>query len=220
MFVTRLGPAPVAAWAILSSIWDLFESSSEGCGEAAAIRVAFHLGNGNPRMAKVSANKSILLVVIIASMSTSIFFICSENIPSLFTKDTAIQHEIMKALPLMGVGNLTMATGVIAWYLIGAQNRFAFATTLTIIITFVITLPLASLFVYVIGWELDSVVASVVFGYSTVTSVLCSILFTSDWAYHSSIIINEGEDQSNSSNMNNRIELISTGSSVSSCLEV
>jgi len=178
----------VAAWAILGSIWEIFESSTEGCGEAAAIRVAYHLGSSSPHLARISAYKAIIIGVIIASLVTSITFMCGNDLPTWFTTDPYLQKIIADCLPLVGIGNLTMTFGVICWHLIGAQQRFAFATTLTVLITFSVTIPLASISVYVLRLDLQGVVSSVVFGYATAGTVLSCVLFRSKWDTHASRI--------------------------------
>ena len=55
IFCAHLGEAEVAAWAILGELWDLFEAATEGTGEAAAIRIAHHLGKNIVLMFIISA---------------------------------------------------------------------------------------------------------------------------------------------------------------------
>ena len=111
IFAAHLGAAEVAAWAILSTMWDMFESSTEGTGEAVAIRIAHHLGNGRPVMAKISTYKSSLLAMILALLLTSIFFIAGDDIPVWFTKDATLQNLISQTLPLIGIGNISLTLG-------------------------------------------------------------------------------------------------------------
>jgi Na+-driven multidrug efflux pump len=66
LLASHLGPAEAAAWAILGSIWEIFYSVTSGIGDASEIRVAYHLGDNHPSMAKLSACKSLLLGMILA----------------------------------------------------------------------------------------------------------------------------------------------------------
>jgi len=56
VFASCLGPAEVATWAILGSIWDLFYNLSSGFGQAAEVRTSLHLvspGNLDSYMRKL-----------------------------------------------------------------------------------------------------------------------------------------------------------------------
>ena len=43
-FAAFLGPTEVTAWVILGWLWNIFEASSEGVGDDAEVRVAYHCG--------------------------------------------------------------------------------------------------------------------------------------------------------------------------------
>ena len=49
----------MSAWALLGSMWEVLEASTEGIGEAAAIRVAYLLAVGQPEQAKLLSYKVI-----------------------------------------------------------------------------------------------------------------------------------------------------------------
>jgi Na+-driven multidrug efflux pump len=118
-----MGPAEVATWAIVGSVWDIFEASTEGIGDAAEIRSAYHLGKGNPEMARLSSYKSLLLGMIFSFLITSVFFIIGDDIAAWFTKDLTLQLMITELIPLVGIGNITMTFGMICWALVGSQGK-------------------------------------------------------------------------------------------------
>eukprot|EP00978_Attheya_sp_CCMP212_P044549 scaffold314083_cov51-Attheya_sp.AAC.1 len=176
-----MGPAEVATWAIVGSIWDTFEASTEGIGDAAEIRSAYHLGKGNPEMARISSHKSLLLGMIFAFLITSVFFIIGDDIATWFTKDTTLQIMITDLIPLVGIGNITMTFGMICWALVGSQGRYRLATFVSFSSSWCLTMPLASLFTYGLRLDLQGIVAAVIVGYSTTGSILSYILIFSDW---------------------------------------
>ena len=53
-----MGPAEVAAWGILDTIWQGFHEIIDGIADAGEVRCAFLLGSGQPERAKLSACKS------------------------------------------------------------------------------------------------------------------------------------------------------------------
>lgn len=187
-FIAYLGPAEVATWGILGSIWELFEASTEGLGEAAAIRVAYHLGKGNPIMARVSSYKSMLLSTLLATFITSIFFMCGQNLPTWFSSDPTLQHMLNDLIPLVGFGNITMTVGMVCWSLLGAQGRYRLSTLVVMASSWLVTLPLAALFVFGMTLTLKGVVGAIVMGYSTAGTVLTYFILRSDWGRLSKII--------------------------------
>lgn len=187
-FIAYLGPAEVATWGILGSIWELFEASTEGLGEAAAIRVAYHLGKGNPIMARVSSYKSMLLSTLLSVFITSVFFMCGQNLPTWFTSDPTLQHMLNDLIPLVGFGNITMTAGMVCWSLVGAQGRYRLSTLIVMVSSWLVTLPLAALFVFGLTITLKGIVGAVIMGYSTAATALLYVILRSDWARLSKII--------------------------------
>lgn len=188
IFAAELGPAEVATWAILGSIWDTFEASTEGIGDASEVRCAYHLGKGSPEMARRSSYKSILLGIIFSVFVTSVFFIMGDDLPTWFTSDPTLQHMISELIPLVGVGNITMTFGMVCWALVGAQGRYRLATFVAFFSSWCITMPLAAMFVYAFHVDLQGVTSAVVIGYSVSGTILSYILIRSDWERLSKIV--------------------------------
>jgi Na+-driven multidrug efflux pump len=93
IFVAHTGQAQVAAYALLGTLWETFESFTEGIGDAAVIRVALHLGQGDPRSAKISGYRSAILGLVVACLVTSIFWIFGHEIPQLFSTGTSLKDN-------------------------------------------------------------------------------------------------------------------------------
>jgi Na+-driven multidrug efflux pump len=106
LFASHLGPAEVAAWAILGNIWELLSSMTTGLGDAAEIRGAFHLHDNHPTMAQLSAYKSLMLTMCVASVVSIIYFSLWDTIPAWFTSDATLQAMLAELVPFVGVANL------------------------------------------------------------------------------------------------------------------
>ena len=187
-FTAYLGPAEVATWALLGTVWELFEASTEGIGEAAAVRVAYHLGKGHPDMAELSSYKSMLLSFGLSLFVTAGFFLCGYDLPTWFSSDETIQRMLAELIPLVGFGNITMNFGMVAWSLVGAQGRYRLATLVSMISSWFITIPLAAIFVIGLNINLKGLVGAVIAGYSTSSVILMYIILRSDWVRLSKIV--------------------------------
>lgn len=201
IFVAFLGPAEVAAWGILGSLWTTFETLSKGIADGGEVRCAYHLGNANPGMAQVAAYKSILLSVAASFFFTSILWIMGEDLAVWFTPDPALQNMIAELLPLLGVGNITLTAGAVSWALVGAQARYRLATLVALVSSWGVTMPLAAVMTYGFRFNLQGITCAVVIGYSVTCTLLFYILLRSDWERISKHVVelnDESDDESSS----------------------
>ena len=214
-FVAALGPAEVAAWGIIESLWDIFEASTQGLMEAGAMRLAFHLGKGDINKSSSSAWKTLFLSTILRMVVTVILFICGEDLPTWFTKDETLQDMVNSVIPIIGIGNILMVFGMVSWELVCAQGRFKLATTISAAMSFCVTLPLSALFCFYFRFDLKGIVSAIVIGYSTTGLAFAVTLLLSDWKKVSDIIIQQNEEESDSDDD----EVSSSSSSSSSSSE-
>jgi hypothetical protein len=178
---SHLGEAEVAAWAIMCRIWLVSDALAEGIGQAAEIRVAFHLGNNHPKLAKIFAYKSILLGMFGAIIISGTFYIYMNKIPTLITTDQTLQSIMTTTLPYVGFGNLALSFSYLSWYIIGAQGRFKLGMLISLASLWGITIPLALIFTWKFQWNLSGLCSAVVLGYSTMGVSLSFFALTSDW---------------------------------------
>jgi len=181
LFVQFLGPAEVAAWAVFGSIWDVLEASTEGISEAAAIRVAYHLSNSQPITAKKVAYKALFWTVIGALLLSSILLLSGRHLIVALTVDYTLQHLVNDLIGLMALANLSMCFAQVCWSLIGAQGRFNMATLVVMVCRWLVTMPLALIFIFALKYDEVSLAGAVAAGSATSASLLACILFSSDW---------------------------------------
>jgi MATE family multidrug resistance protein len=194
IFAAFMGPAEVAAWGILGTLWETFESLSVGIADGGEVRCAYHLGNANPGMAQIAAYKSILLSVCASFFFTSVLFIIGENLAVFFTPDPTLQHLIADLLPLLGVGNIFLTAGSVSWALVGAQARYRLATLVAFVSSWCVTMPLAAILTYGFNINLQGITCSVVVGYSVTCTILFYILLRSDWERISKHVVELNDD--------------------------
>lgn len=180
-FASFMGPAEVAAWAILGNIWDLFYYFSEGVGDAAEIRISLHLGDNHPALAQLSTYKSLVVGLLSAISVTTLIFAMKNAIPRWFTADETIQELLRELVPFVGVANLFMMFGMNCWYVLGAQGKYGLATWITGLSSWTICAPLAAFSVLVCHFGLQGLASSLSVGYVTAGACLSYFTMVTDW---------------------------------------
>ena len=181
VFIANLGPAEVVAWILLGVVWKVLESSTEGVGEAAAVRVAYHLGTGNPSKARFSSYKSCFVVAVQSLLFTSTLFMIGKSLTTWLTTDLTLQNMVNGVIPLIGLGNVVMNYALICWNLVGAQGRYRLATSVILLSRWLVTIPIAAVFSYALALDLNGIMAAVIVGFDSACVALAYVLVRSDW---------------------------------------
>ena len=172
----------VAAWTVAGAVWDVFELAPEGISSAAVIRIGYHLGQADPRKAKLAAYKCLVGSVFWAAILTSIFVWQSDFIITSFTDDEYIIGTLETVVVLIGAGNVVMCIGNLAWTILSIQGRSKIPAWVYGGVGVLGTcIPLASVFTFKMHLSIAGLVAAVVISYSTVSMVLLVFVFTSNW---------------------------------------
>mmetsp|Transcript_3571 Transcript_3571/g.7319 ORF Transcript_3571/g.7319 Transcript_3571/m.7319 type:complete len:950 (+) Transcript_3571:101-2950(+) len=212
IFAASMGQAELAAWGLMESIWDLLEAFAEGFANAGEVRVALQLGRGNISQAKRSAWKSLFLVTILGLVITIAYGFLGDYIAVLYTSDETLQEMLKAMVPIVAFGNVFQAFGSMAWALVGGQGRYHHATIVSSTITTTVSIPLAAFFSLAMDFPLESLVAALVIGYSTISMCLSYLLITSDWKFISDKIMDEMDDDSSSSSSSSEDDSSSSSS--------
>ncbi|CAB9520947.1 Mate efflux family protein [Seminavis robusta] len=190
-FASYLGPAEVVAWGIFGTIWDSVTLLVDSLADASEIRCAFLLGSGQPDRARLSAYKSITICIFAGLFLTSGLFICGEDLPRWMTNDPTLQHLLRDLLPMFGLGNLAMTVGTMSWTLLGSQGRYRLATVVVLVVSWLVTLPLAAVFSIHLKLNLEAQTATVVIGYMLSAAIHSYYLFRSDWVALSESVMDD-----------------------------
>lgn len=180
-FISTLGPAEVATWAVVGVLWQLLESSTEGFGEAAAIRVAYHLGSGNAVLAQHASHKALLVATAQSLFITSILLMAGKNMAKVLTPDPVLQTLLSSLIVNVALGSLVMNFAMNVWSLLGAQGRYRLATVVILLTRWFVTMPVALMCIYGFNLDLNSIMGAVTTGFATSVWALSYIFFRSDW---------------------------------------
>lgn len=181
ILASNMGPAEVAAWGILDTIWNGTHELIDGLADAGEVRCAFLLGSGQPERAKLSAYKSTMLGGFAGLFLTSLIYMAGEDLPTWFTTDPTLQAILTDLLPLFGLGNLVMALDTMSWTLLGSQGRYRLATIVVCLSSWIVTLPLALLFTFAFNVGLEGLLISFSFGYIFMGVAHMYFLLRSNW---------------------------------------
>jgi Na+-driven multidrug efflux pump len=193
VFAAHMGSPEVAAWTLLGSIWNVFEYLPGGFTTAAGICVTWHLGKGNPGMAKISAYKCMLYSTVSTVIISVIFVSLRDTIVTFYTDVVVIQDMLGDLILMVGIANVVMVVGVVSYSILCAQGRTKIATGTYVVLSFAATIPLCIYFVYVRGYDLQSMVFALIVGYCLSSLVLMVFLLTSNWSSYSKAVIRKSQ---------------------------
>lgn len=191
IFASFLGPAEVAAWGILGTIWDAINRLVDGIADASEVRCAFLLGSDQPERARLSAYKSIMIGMFTALFTTSIIYMFGDDLPTWLTSDPTLQHILKDLLPMFGLGNAAMCFGSMCWALLGSQGRYQLATIIVFLVSWFLTLPLSAISSIHLKLSLEGQTAAVVIGYMVSAAAQSYFLFRSHWVALSETVMED-----------------------------
>lgn len=193
LLASHLGPAEVATWALLGSIWSALEGITYAWGSAAEVRCSKLLGSSEPEKAELAGYKAMLFGFLGSCVLSGGLLATSNYLPSWLTNDTVLQTMLIQALPLIAVANVALAMGTVSWQLISAQGRYTLGTAIELLGSWGITIPLAFLSTFILDWHLEGLVAAIVIGCMVTGSVNYIIVRCTNWPRLSAKIVKRNE---------------------------
>ena len=109
----------------------------------------------------------------------------------LMTPNLIYQKLMFDQLPLIGFGGILMVPGLVIEGILCAQGRVRLMTSIEIVVSWFIAIPLAAIFVYYFKSGLEGVVSGLVVGYSAGATVLLFFFLRSNWELLSEKVIKQ-----------------------------
>jgi len=191
VFARSIGKDEVAAWNILGYIWDVFEAVTEAISGAAGVRVGFLMGAGKPQQARKISEKSVYVGIQFAVITVGLLFVLAEFLPSMLTPNLEYQKLIFDQIPLIGFGGILMVPGFVIEGIFCAQGRVRLMTTIEIIVSWFISMPVAAIFVYCFNSSIEGLVSGLVVGYSSAATLLLFYFLRSNWEQLSEMVMQQ-----------------------------
>ncbi|KAL7564251.1 hypothetical protein ACA910_012277 [Epithemia clementina (nom. ined.)] len=181
VFAGYMGPAEVAVWGLLGSVWEALEEIGLASADAAEERVAYLLGSGQTKRARYCAHKSLFVSVVSAAVCILPVAVFQQDVSRWFTNDETLQRLFGELIPYVCAGYVTMVFGSMSWTLLGAQDRSGLATAMGFVGSWGVALPLSVLSTMVLGYDLKGLASSVMIGYACSGALNTYFLMQSNW---------------------------------------
>ena len=110
-------------------------------------------------------------------------------------QDPTLKRMIFEQIPLVGVGQIAMALGTVCWSVVGAQGRYRLATAVEFVGGWFISIPLCVVFVLGFNFNLQGLVACLVFGHCLSGTANAYITFRSPWQKLSDIVVERNKKE-------------------------
>jgi Na+-driven multidrug efflux pump len=178
---SSLGPAEVATWGLLGTVWDAAELMLGAIAEACEVRCATLLGAGQFEKAKYLSYKSLWIGLLWAGLVSVVLCIFQKEIPRLLTPDDLLQELLAELIPTLCLSHFASGIAVMSDTMLYAQNRFSVATALACSVTILVTLPLSALSSIVFHWNLKGQTGALMLGMSLLGSLCTLVVIRSDW---------------------------------------
>jgi hypothetical protein len=162
-------------------LFTIRKTSAEGIASAGELRVWHYLGAGKPKKARSSGYRTIFVAYTVAVFGTSLLYMFSPHLVSWVTPDPTLQRMIYDAIPLVGISHIGLATSLVCWATLSAQGRCRLAMTVVWGGIWIVTIPLALIFVTVKRWNIQGLVAALIMGYTVSGVAQIALVLTSDW---------------------------------------
>lgn len=191
IFARSIGPDEVAAWSILGFIWELFEALTYAISGAAEVRVGFRMGAGLSQQARQMSEKSLYIGTQLAILTAGGLFAGAEFLLPLLTPNLIYQKLVFDVLPLVGFAEICMVPFIILEGIFKSQGRVRLMTTVELIVSWCIAIPISALLTYYSNFNLIGIVSGLVLGYTTGSTILSFYFLRSNWEELSENVIEE-----------------------------
>ncbi|KAJ9464339.1 hypothetical protein DIPPA_54310 [Diplonema papillatum] len=181
VFTVHLGSIDVASWLCVASLWDTLVATSLGFSKSVNLRTAFHLGADNVRAAKTVVRYGVTCITVLSALAGIIIFSLQDYVGYIYTTDPDVLDTVRSLCWLVSVGLIPLNVGLVGLFVLDAQGRPGLGAAIIGIGTWGIDVPLAAVFIYVLGWGVKGLLGAVLIGYGVSVLVAWIFVIRSDW---------------------------------------
>ena len=150
-------------------------------GSAVEYRVAYQLSKGNIELSKQISSRSMDLTCITSLIGTACFFFARHPLINFITHDDEISQQLFSVMPYIVLCQPLISLSTNGAYLNRALAMYRRSTKVELLITCLITLPLAGAATFVFGLGIEGLLAASFIGYATTGAVILAIYNNADW---------------------------------------
>jgi|AntRauTorckE5430_2_1112549.scaffolds.fasta_scaffold00042_18 hypothetical protein len=150
-------------------------------GSAAESRVSHQLSKGNIEVAKQVSNRCMFLTGITSVVGTNILFLFRKPVIHFITSDNDLEYMLMGVMPYILFCQPMVSLTTTGAYLNRALAMYQRSTKIELLVTCLVTLPLAGVSTFVFGYNISGLAAASFIGYATMGLVILAIYNNADW---------------------------------------
>lgn len=152
--VSRLGTSALAAQSVASSIATLLFQIPFGVSVAASTRIAYYVGAGSIKGAKMTNRLALLLAALVGFIDFTVIFVFSKQIAMSFSNDTKVIKLATGAISILAINQLFDCPNVLLAGCLRGQGRQHIGSFLNIVAYYIIALPVALSMAFKLHWGL------------------------------------------------------------------
>lgn len=179
MFAAQTGAAEV--WILLSYIWAIIDVIPNSYASAASSRVAYNLSIDKDDVAGYIAAQSLFLGTIMALIISVPVMIFRRGIVWCVSTDENLSEMLLGIIPYIAICQPFITLGVVATHLNEALCMYHHAVKINLIVTLIVTLPVASILTFAFDFGANGLIAAVCMGYVTVGVANVNMYVNADW---------------------------------------
>jgi Na+-driven multidrug efflux pump len=121
------------------------------------------------------------LTGITALIGTAIMFVVRHPLIKVFTSDFYLSKMLIDVVPYLVLCQPLIALTTTAAYLNRALAMYKRSTKIELLITCLVSLPMAYVSTFIYGWDISGLAAASFIGYATMGAVILAIYNNADW---------------------------------------
>lgn len=166
---------------IFFNFWGLVWSLFWGFGLATQVRVGYHLGANNPRMAKMAAGIGAVCTVAVTVVLTAVVYASKDELPKIFSSDNTVIETVADTIWIFC---FSMSLGVLALIACSILEGLSLQLSLAVvcgIASWVVVLPVAYVLVFKSFLGTKGIWVASAAGEFTRLALGCIVIALSNW---------------------------------------
>jgi Na+-driven multidrug efflux pump len=192
-FAIAMGPGEAAAWIIMQALGVVLAVLPTAVTNATEIQIGLTTGNGRTDSARQISMRSLVYVVIASALPIAVFYGLRNTIISFITNEQGMVFLLNELVPLLCTGTVIHALASHTQMILGSIGRAKAGIVIFYTVTYCISLPLATVMVFVANFGLPSLMMSVVIGQSIIAFANLLAVYSSDWSSLSRTVLMKAE---------------------------
>ncbi|TMW55816.1 hypothetical protein Poli38472_008464 [Pythium oligandrum] len=143
LVAAKLGPATIAANAVISGMWGILWALFWGYGCATQVRVANYLGAGEPGRAKCVATLGLICTLLVVGLLALITSWFDKDVIAIYTGDPALLDACKRVLPIFIVAYVVESVEMLFGGILTGMSQVKVIFWTSTIATWFINLPVA-----------------------------------------------------------------------------